>query len=157
MSASGEGLGLCMSTQPFTISIRVEFGDCDPAGIVFFPNFYRWFDVATHDLCAAVGYSLHQVGRRYGWVGYPIAEAGAKFLLPATFDDTLTIETTLREWRRKVFLVEHRILRDAELLAEGWQTRFIGIRVKEQGNRLRALEIPAHFRDAVDQLFLRSQ
>ena len=27
--------------------VHVEFGDCDPAQIVYFPNFFRWFDAAT--------------------------------------------------------------------------------------------------------------
>ena len=25
-----------------------QFGDCDPAGIVFFPNYSRWMDAASH-------------------------------------------------------------------------------------------------------------
>ena len=30
-----------------TYTVRVEFGDCDPAGIVWFPNFFRWIDAAS--------------------------------------------------------------------------------------------------------------
>ena len=28
-------------------SVTVQFGDCDPAGIVFYPNFQRWMDEAS--------------------------------------------------------------------------------------------------------------
>ena len=133
----------------FVTSIRVAFGDCDPANIVYFPNFYRWFDQATHDLCEAAGYELTAVRRDRGWVGFPIAEAGARFLRPATINDHLRIETRIREWRPKMFLVEHRILREGDLLVEGWQTRFIGVRLPEQGGRLSALPLPAEFKQAV--------
>jgi 4-hydroxybenzoyl-CoA thioesterase len=135
----------------FATSVRVAFGDCDPANIVYFPNFYRWFDQATHDLCEAAGYELTAVRRNRGWVGFPIAEAGARFLRPATINDLLRIETRIREWRSKMFLVEHRILRDGTLLVEGWQTRFIGVRLPEQGGRLTALPLPAEFRAAMDR------
>jgi len=30
-----------------TTTVNVTFGDCDPAGIVFFPNFSRWMDSAS--------------------------------------------------------------------------------------------------------------
>lgn len=137
----------------FETPMRVEFGECDPAGIVFFPNFYRWFDRATHDLCAAAGYAMHDVRKDRGWLGYPIAEAGARFIKPATFDETLVVRTRVREWRRKVFLLEHRVERDGVLLAEGWQTRFIGVKLAEEGGRLAAMEIPEAFREAVEALF----
>lgn len=135
----------------FEVPIRVVFGDCDPAEIVYFPNFYAWFDQATHDMCAAAGYAMQDIRAQRGWVGYPIAEAGARFLSPASFDDQLLVITRVSEWRRKMFLLEHQVWRDDTLLAEGWQTRFIGI--KDDG-RLRALEIPVPFREAVDSLFV---
>ncbi len=37
--------------------IEVGWGDCDPAGIVFYPNFYRWFDACSHALLTARGLS----------------------------------------------------------------------------------------------------
>src|SRR5687768_15606821 len=143
--------GPCAGSACFLTSHRVAFGDCDPATIVYFPNFYRWLDQATHDLCEAAGFELTRVRRDLGWVGFPIAEAGARFHLPATINDSLRIETRIREWRRKVFLLDHRILRDGLLLVEGWQTRFIGVHLSEEGGRLAAMTIPREFIDAIDR------
>jgi len=136
----------------FVSHVRVAFGDCDPAAIVYFPNFYRWLDEATHDLCEAAGYELTEVRRDRKWVGFPLAEAGARFHRPATINDRLRIETRVREWRPKMFLLDHRILRDDLLLVEGWQTRFIGVHLAEQGNRLAALPIPQAFIDAISRV-----
>ena len=35
----------------------VEWGDCDPAGIIFYPTYYRWMDAASWHLFAEAGYS----------------------------------------------------------------------------------------------------
>ena len=139
-------------TPCFATGVRVAFGDCDPAGIVYFPNFYRWFDLATHDLCEAAGFELTVVRRERKWVGFPLAEAGARFLKPATINDRLRIETRIRQWRPKMFMLDHRILRDGVLLVEGWQTRFIGVHLPEQGGRLAALPIPDEFVGAMDRM-----
>ena len=136
----------------FVSTARVAFGDCDPANIVYFPNFYRWLDQATHDLCEAAGFELTVVRRDRQWVGFPLAEAGARFHRPATINDVLRIETWVKEWRPKMFLLEHRILREGVLLVEGWQTRFIGVHLADQGGRLAALPLPAEFIDAVERV-----
>jgi 4-hydroxybenzoyl-CoA thioesterase len=146
-----ESIATSASSPCFATSVRVAFGDCDPANIVYFPNFYRWLDQATHDLCEAAGYELTAVRRDRGWVGFPIAEAGARFLQPATINDQLRIETRIREWRGKMFLIEHRIVREGTLLVEGWQTRFIGVRLPAHGGRLSALPLPAEFKAAMDR------
>ena len=140
------------ATGCFVSTARVAFGDCDPANIVYFPNFYRWLDQATHDLCEAAGFELTVVRRDRQWVGFPLAEAGARFHRPATINDVLRIETRVKEWRPKMFLLEHRILRDGALLVEGWQTRFIGVHLAEQGGRLAALPLPAEFIEAVERV-----
>ena len=132
--------------------LRVAFGDCDPAAIVYFPNYYRWFDEATHALCEAAGYGLVEVRRDAGWVGYPIAEAGARFRAPASTGDQLRIETRVRTWHDRFFDLEHRVFRDQLMLVEGWQTRFIGVHDARRGGRLAALPIPTAFRDAVSRL-----
>ena len=136
----------------FVSTGRVAFGDCDPANIVYFPNFYRWLDQATHDLCEAAGFELTVVRRDRQWVGFPLAEAGARFHRPATINDVLRIETRVKEWRPKMFLLEHRILREGVLLVEGWQTRFIGVHLADQGGRLAALPLPAEFIEAVERV-----
>ncbi len=33
--------------KSIVLPVHVHFGDCDPAGIVFFPNFSRWMDASS--------------------------------------------------------------------------------------------------------------
>jgi len=38
-----------------SIDIDIEWGDCDPARIVFYPNFFAWFYRRTTHLFRAAG------------------------------------------------------------------------------------------------------
>ena len=130
----------------FAVELYVSFGDCDPAGIVYYPNFYRWFDLATQRMSDSVGLTLHAMRRDHGWLGMPLVEAGARFVRPATHGDTIRIETEVVQWSRKTFRLAHRVLRDGVLLAEGWEVRIVGAPVPGDAHRIRAVEIPDEVR-----------
>ena len=53
-------------------SIRVDWGDCDPAGIVFYPNFYRWMDRGFWLLFESQNLTLEALNRRFGVFGRAI-------------------------------------------------------------------------------------
>ena len=122
--------------------VVVEFGHCDPAGIVFYPNYYRWFDAGTCHLFDAVGQSWKQLKARYGIIGVPLLEAHAKFLMSATFGETLQIESTIVEWGRKTFVVKHTVRRGASVLAEGSETRVFVATYPEDETRIKAVAVP---------------
>ena len=57
--------------------IHVGWGDCDPAQIVFYPNYFAWFDQGAHLLFAHLGLPMGQLADDYGVVGLPIVDAKA--------------------------------------------------------------------------------
>ena len=132
--------------RTFSTEVYVSFGDCDPAGIVYYPNFYRWFDLATQRMSDSVGLTLHAMRRDHGWLGMPLVEAHARFVRPATHGDTIRIDTRAVGWRRKTFRLEHRVWRGDTLLCEGWEERILGEPVPGDPHRIRAVEIPEHVR-----------
>jgi 4-hydroxybenzoyl-CoA thioesterase len=103
--------------------ILVEWGHCDPAGIVFNPRFFEWFDAATAGLFAHVGLPKPQLIRRFGIIGIPLVETQAKFILPSRFGDTLVIESSITSFKRSSFDVSHRLFNDGALAVEGRETR----------------------------------
>jgi 4-hydroxybenzoyl-CoA thioesterase len=42
------------------VRTQVRWGDCDPAGIAFFPRFFEWMDLASHALAQEMGISRQQ-------------------------------------------------------------------------------------------------
>ena len=80
---------------------RIEWGDCDPAGIVFFPRYFAMFDSCTTALFSkALGMSKYQFTRHYKFEGYPMVDTRARFLKPTKFGDDVVIETEITEFRR---------------------------------------------------------
>lgn len=127
-------------------TVLVGFGDCDPAGIVFYPNFFRWFDASTHALLLAAGQSHDGMLREHGCLLGPLIDAGASFRAPARHDERIEIHSRIERWSAKTFRVAHRVMREGSLLAEGWEVRFLGIPHPDDPKRLRALPIPVWFR-----------
>lgn len=129
--------------------LTVEFGDCDPAGIVFYPNFYRWFDAATHHLFNEASLGWRELRQRYGAVGMPLIETGATYRRPAYCDDRLEIESRVMDCGSKTLKIEHLIRRNEDLLVEGFEVRFLGAPHPDIPQRLRMLEITQEIRNAL--------
>lgn len=127
----------------------VEFGDCDPAQIVFYPNFLRWMDAASLHYFAAAGVPpWHQRPERAhdGVIGTPIVDVTVRFLAPATYGDRLAVESSIVEWRRRSFVMQHRIRRGETLLVEGREVRVFARRHPDDPQRIQAVEAPADIR-----------
>lgn len=123
--------------------IRVEWGDCDPAGIVFYPNYFRWFDASTAILFEDAGLPLPLLYREHGLKGFPLLEAKASFSGSSAFGDELDCETAVAEWAAKTFTVRHRLLRGGALLVEGTELRVCAIPHPDDPQRIKAAPIPA--------------
>jgi len=126
-----------------TRTVRIEWGDCDPAGIVFYPRYIAMFDHSTTLLIEqALGARKHELYRTYAFDGYPVVENRARFLKPTRFGDDVVIETSLAAIRRSSFDLTHRVSLEGVLAAEGFETRVWSVRDKTRPNGLRAEPIP---------------
>lgn len=134
-------------SQTIVYGVDVQFGDCDPAGIVFFPNFSRWMDAASHHYFTACGLAPWRAMTQLpGCVGAPLLEIHTRFHTAATYGEHLEIHTCVEEWRGKVFIQSHRVMRGDELICEGRETRALCVR-DEQGV-LKAIAVPDFIRAA---------
>lgn len=124
--------------------VAIQFGDCDPAGIVFYPNFLRWMDSASLNFFIACGVPPWNVTiNTHGIIGTPLLEVSVRFRKPATYPEKIEVHTHVEEWRAKVFVHHHTIKRGADVLCEGRETRAF---VKREDGRMRSVPIPAEFR-----------
>ncbi len=124
-------------------TVRIEWGDCDPAGIVFYPRYFAMFDHSTTLLIEqALGLRKRQLYETYDFDGYPVVDNRARFLLPTRFGDDVVIETRLAAVRRSSFDLAHRLTRDGALAVEGFETRVWVVRDKDRPGRFKAQPIP---------------
>ena len=123
--------------------VRIVWGDCDPAGIVYYPRYFEMFDTSTTALFeCALGMTKHRFLKQYDSLGYPMVDTRARFLLPTRFGDDVVIETTITELKRSSFAVTHRLSKDGALAVEGFEVRVWVARDPDDPDRIRAKPLP---------------
>ena len=127
-----------------TRTTRIEWGDCDPAGIVFYPRYFAMFDTSTTTLVErALGMKKIDYLKAYNFLGHPVVETRARFLIPTRFGDEVSIETTLTECGRSSFKLQHRLMKDGTLAVEGFETRVWAATHPDDPARITSQAMPA--------------
>jgi len=124
----------------------VEWGDCDPAGIVFYPRFYAWFDASTWNLFQAVGLTYRAMQQDWQALGIPVVDAQARFQAPCRQKEALVCRSTLAEWRERSFVVTHSILNGDVEAVVGQEVRIWAVAHPQDAQRLQAAPIPPRLR-----------
>jgi 4-hydroxybenzoyl-CoA thioesterase len=110
--------------------IQIEWGDCDPFGIVFFPRYFEYFDACTNALFHhALGIKKADMLRRYSIAGIPLVEASCNFFVPSSFGDVVHVDSSVTEWGRSSFRLQHRLFRGDTLAVEGIEKRVWTVRL----------------------------
>ena len=103
---------------------RIEWCDCDPAGIIFYPRYFEIFETGTTALFErALGMSKIDYLKAFDFAGHPVVETRARFRQPTRFGDDIAIETKLVECSESTLKLEHRISKGGALAVEGFETR----------------------------------
>ena len=129
------------------MDIEVRFGDCDPAGIVYFPRYHRWMDAASLHFFMSCGVKpWHELEAINGIVGTPLLEHHARFVASSTYGERLRITTEVVEWRRKVFVQRHVVTRGDDLICESVETRIFCKRDSADRRRIYGVPVPEDIR-----------
>lgn len=115
----------------FKTSLTIEWGDCDEAGIVFYPNYFYWFDCAFQRLLRSRGLSQRELRRRFRAVT-PIVKADAEFKAPARYDDELEIAVSVAAEGERRFRVGYDLRSNDRTIAVGYELRAFA-RIAEDG------------------------
>jgi 4-hydroxybenzoyl-CoA thioesterase len=123
-----------------TRRVRIEWGDCDPAGIIFYPRYFEIFDASTaHLFEAALGMTKREMFERLGFAGFPLVRTQARFLLPTRFGDDVVVTSTIA-FGRSSFEVAHRLSKKGELCAECDEKRVWTVR--DPDGKLKSHPVP---------------
>lgn len=117
----------------------VPFGDTDAAQIVYYPNYYRYMDQATHDMFKQNDLSLKTLQNEKQII-VPLLEATCKFKTSLQHEDVVTVHSTIERVEGKVFHIRHEFQKEGDVLvAIGQEVRaWVSI---AQGSP-KAIEIP---------------
>jgi len=100
---------------------RIGWGDCDSAGIVHYPYFYRWFDQGTHELMRKAGHTVKSMREQSRDI--LLVETGCKYFAPGHYDEIVEITTRVAEAKGKIIRIQHDCRRNGDLLCEGYEVR----------------------------------
>ena len=121
--------------------VEISFGDCDPAGIVFYPHYFRFMDATFHKLLHAKTGETHDAlcrrlgAKGIGAKGIGLVHAELDFRAPAGNGMTLSCTVTAMTWRDKTVELHYRLACADVLIAEGKEIRALFVM---EGARMRA-------------------
>lgn len=121
--------------------LTIEWGHCDPAGIVFYPRYFEFFDASTANLFKVAGLDKFELRKHYDILGFPMVNTDADFKIPSRYGETVRIETRVCKVGKTSFSIEHRLLKsDGQLAILCHEKR---VWVTQSGDRIRPKAIPA--------------
>lgn len=96
---------------------RVRFGDTDAAGIVYYANFYRWFEAGRSELMRASGVPYASIVAEGLFM--PVVESWCRYRTPARYDDHLRITSWVAELKAATIVIAHEIHIGERLVCAG--------------------------------------
>lgn len=123
--------------------MRVNWGDTDKAGIVYYPNFFKWFDIAGHQFFRDCGLAPGELEEKYNVI-VPLIDAQCTFKNPILYDDIITVHTEVERLTNKTIKLHHTISREEIIMGEGYEIRGW---VKQSGDVIKAVPIPDSIRN----------
>jgi 4-hydroxybenzoyl-CoA thioesterase len=130
-------------------TIQIEWGDCDPAQIVYFPRYFSFFDACTTALFKKAGLSKRKMLEKYRIIGIPLVDVRASFRAPSRFGDEVVVESEITEVRRSSFSVRHRLFNQGLLAVECTETRVWACRSAKDPEAIESTPIP---QEVIDML-----
>jgi YbgC/YbaW family acyl-CoA thioester hydrolase len=127
----------------FSTRITVRFGDCDPAGLVYYPVLFHYCHVAMEEFFAercGIPYHRLMMDER---IGFPTVKAQAEFFVPLVYGDEAEVEVSVSRVGQSSATFEYAIRRasDAVLCA-----RSTNVHVSMNLDTRRAVHIPERYR-----------
>jgi 4-hydroxybenzoyl-CoA thioesterase len=124
---------------------RIEWGHCDPAGIVYAPRFLEMFGESTIMLFEkALGVRKRDMLKAQGVLGFPMVDVQAKFLAPAAYGDAVVLEAEAPVFGNSSFTIRHRLRKGDRVCVEGVEKRVWAVLDPERG--MKAERVPDEIR-----------
>ena len=127
----------------FSTRIKVRFGDCDPAGLVYYPVIFHYCHVAMEEFFAArCGSPYHELMANER-IGYPTVNTQAEFFVPLVYGDEAEIEVSVAGLGRTSVTLQYKLVRAEDRVLCAQTTN---VHVSMNLDTRRAVLIPERYR-----------
>jgi acyl-CoA thioester hydrolase len=79
-------------TSPAISRVRVRYAETDKMGVVYYANYFVWFEIGRTDLLRASGWNYRDMEAE--GFALPVIEASCAYRESARYDDELEVRTT---------------------------------------------------------------
>ena len=90
-------------------TIRVRYAETDQMGVVYYGNYFIWFEIGRVELCRQLGFEYKQMETEDDSF-LVVAESQCRYKRPARFDDLLTIRTRVTAAQRRTVRFGYEII-----------------------------------------------
>jgi 4-hydroxybenzoyl-CoA thioesterase len=125
---------------------RLNWSECDPGGIIFFPHYARWMVDGLNEMFLSLGIDPNAPAGGNALGGLPVLGLSMKFVSAPALHETVTHQITVMKVGGKSMAFQHRFLRGDELLMEAEETRVWAEHPLGNPRALRTLRVPEHVR-----------
>jgi acyl-CoA thioester hydrolase len=100
--------------------IRVRYAETDQMGIVYYGNYFTWFEVGRVEFCRQMGLVYKQMEIEDDCL-LVVAETNCRYKQPARFDDLLVVRTFVKQSQKRMLRFAYEIIRQSsgEVIATG--------------------------------------
>ena len=126
------------------IEHRVIYGDTDAGQVVYYANYFRWFESGRREIMRDLKIDYLELDKMN--IMTPVVEAHCTYFHPARYDDVVVVETRILDIKEKSVKFEHKVYRkkDRKLLAAGYT-----INVFVDKKKMKSIGIPDNIRKKI--------
>jgi acyl-CoA thioester hydrolase len=105
---------MSLKPNPTTVEARqpVIYGDTDQMGVVYYANYFRFFELGRMEYFRARGGKYSDI--EAAGFALPVVHAEADYRASAKYEDVVLIRTTVNELRRASFGFEYEVCRESD-------------------------------------------
>lgn len=104
----------------YEIKTRVRYQETDQMGIVYYGNFFTYFEMGRTEYLRNLGLPYSELEKEQ--IYFPVTETHCRFRSPAHYDDVLIVQTWISELKHATVKFNHKVIcaGDNKLIAEGF-------------------------------------
>ena len=99
------------------LNIRVSYRDTDKMGVVYYANYFVFFEMGRTELMRQIGFTYDEMEKQ--GLYFPVVNAQCNYHAPAHYDDLITVETTISELKNVTVTFSYKIKCDDKVLVTG--------------------------------------
>jgi 4-hydroxybenzoyl-CoA thioesterase len=104
----------------FETTRTLRFGDCDPAGIAYFPSYFHFLNGVTEEWWETLGFPWRDLFQTRK-IGLPTVQLDTRFLAPGFMGDVLIFALAISELGARSMTIDYAVSRDGTPLWKATQ------------------------------------